>query len=337
MKNLNIIILAACLFNSYPFLSAQTINFCQSQPTVFIKPFPYSTAAYHDFMLTIEISEPPVQQDVVLNILVDAAYENNHGATSPHDFTIEKAQITFPVGDGGAPQQIPIRIYRSDANAAPGTASFVLKLEKVSGTAAMGDASSMVFTIADNAADLNMEVLQFKGDPKNDVVALDWKITTEKNLAYTIIEKSKDGIHFEAIGKMQALHHSASFLPVLYHFEDEQPFVGINYYRLMLVNLDEQYECHAILAVEMENYPAKTIKIQTPIPESPILKILLNKIPESQATLSLVDLNGRVLQAATLGSDVSSYTFDISQLSKGYYSVVLQTRFKREAALFAKL
>jgi hypothetical protein len=89
---------------------------------------------------------------------------------------------------------------------------------------------------------LPTELLSFKGIKKGKVSQLQWEATNEKNLVNYIIERSSDGKNFHPVGFTKPRAATATE-KVAYDFIDDQPEIGINYYRLLSKGLgkDEKY------------------------------------------------------------------------------------------------
>lgn len=82
----------------------------------------------------------------------------------------------------------------------------------------------------------SVEVLFFNAIPNDDQVVLEWINDTELNSDYFLIEKSLDNHTWEnfAVEKAQASTYSLSYYTLI----DEDPFPGINHYRLTQFDLD---------------------------------------------------------------------------------------------------
>jgi Secretion system C-terminal sorting domain len=93
-----------------------------------------------------------------------------------------------------------------------------------------------------NSVPLPTELLSFKGIKKGKTSQLQWEATNEKNLVNYIIERSSDGRNFHPVGFTKPRAATATE-KVAYDFIDDQPEIGINYYRLLSKGLgkDEKY------------------------------------------------------------------------------------------------
>ena len=69
------------------------------------------------------------------------------------------------------------------------------------------------------------------------------------NNDYFTIEKSEDGIYFEAIGEESGA--GTTFNESRYSFTDEAPTDGLNYYRLIQTDFDGDSETFPVLSVDV--------------------------------------------------------------------------------------
>jgi hypothetical protein len=93
------------------------------------------------------------------------------------------------------------------------------------------------------SAILPVDLLSFKANKKTSKTSLlQWETASEKNIVNYIIERSDDGRNFHAIGFIKPKAGSANE-KTAYDFLDEQPEMGLNYYRLLSKGFgkDEKY------------------------------------------------------------------------------------------------
>jgi hypothetical protein len=83
---------------------------------------------------------------------------------------------------------------------------------------------------------LPVELISFTASPSGNQVVVEWVTATERNNKYFVVERSKDGQHFEPIGMVDG---SGDAIGVTrYGFTDERPLEGVSYYRLQQTDLD---------------------------------------------------------------------------------------------------
>ena len=89
-------------------------------------------------------------------------------------------------------------------------------------------------TVATNllAAGSNLDFQATKGAL---IAKLYWSVAQDENVAHYEVETSTDGLHFETLTEVVSKQKST---PSLYHFDDEKPVFGANYYRIQTVDFD---------------------------------------------------------------------------------------------------
>ena len=141
----------------------------------------------------------------------------------------------------GASSGTPIRINTTQTLIAiiPGTFSALSFIPNDPNNIVV-DAAVCIYNYANIV--LPVELLSFKGIKKGKTSQLQWETSNEKNLVNYIIERSPDGRNFHPVGFTKPRSTSANE-KVAYDFVDDQPEMGINYYRLLSkgVGKDEKY------------------------------------------------------------------------------------------------
>ncbi len=139
---------------------------------------------------------------------------------------------------------------------------------------------------------LPSELISFSGEVLGQSAALYWATETELNSDYFEVEASADGFDFQAIGQVAAAGQSLERLD--YQLIDPNPVLGINYYRLKMVDTDGSFSYSNIIALEFRtNWDANTVQIfPNPLPKGTMLNIGSNILPGS---VRIYDALGRVL------------------------------------------
>jgi len=160
---------------------------------------------------------------------------------------------------------------------------------------------------------LPIELIDFNGVKDIGQIKLNWKTAGEINNLGFEIQRSKDGIdwlkvHFiEGRGTTNELQN--------YQYEDKQPFLGINYYRLKQSDLDGSFEYSKVISVTFGN--EKDIEIY-PNPTNGTLNIVGIKTAE----VKIIDKLGRVVKAF----NTTNQKIDISELPNGIYLISVTTK-----------
>jgi hypothetical protein len=83
---------------------------------------------------------------------------------------------------------------------------------------------------------LPTELLSFSVEEMPENIAINWVTASEKNNDYFNVERSIDGINFTSIAKKNGAGNSTQILN--YSFFDDNPFIGMSYYRLKQTDYD---------------------------------------------------------------------------------------------------
>ncbi|PPK84652.1 lamin tail-like protein [Neolewinella xylanilytica] len=87
---------------------------------------------------------------------------------------------------------------------------------------------------------------RFSATPLYDAVRLDWETAVEVDNWHFVVERSKAGVAFEAIGRVPAGKGS-------YVYVDENPYPGQNYYRLRQLDMDGQETLYGPVSVRLDS------------------------------------------------------------------------------------
>ncbi len=135
----------------------------------------------------------------------------------------------------------------------------------------------------------------------NKRVRLDWRTLSETNNQYFEIQKSTDGRSFETIEKVNGQGTSSD--ATAYFYIDENPFLGINYYRLNQVDFDGQSEYSEIRSVKFEDKVQEIIVYPNPVNKGGDFEI--RNIDENMI-LNVFDGNGKIILSKRLNNGLIS-------------------------------
>ena len=173
----------------------------------------------------------------------------------------------------------------------------------------------------ENAA-LPVTLISFSAQAKdNGQVALNWTTVSEVNNSFFTIERSTDGISFEAIGTREGAGDSEDILN--YEFTDPYPAEGANFYRLKQTDFNGEFEYSEILRV-IVNRPKEDISYKlypNPIGKNDELKIQISGGFAADRVLhfEVVSLNGRPLSKGELKVAMNQARIKIGQWTSGLY------------------
>ncbi|MBK0383297.1 T9SS type A sorting domain-containing protein [Pedobacter sp. SD-b] len=148
-------------------------------------------------------------------------------------------------------------------------------------------ASPVKIDIQTSLTPLPITLTAFSGKAVNQAIQLNWNTAAELNNSYFDIERSVDGKNFSTIGKLQGAGTSTS--SISYSFLDENPYAGVNYYRLVQFDFDGKYSYSPITYVD-----SKLANSQLNVyAGGSQLKIFISSPNQTTAKLQVYDIGGR--------------------------------------------
>ncbi len=128
------------------------------------------------------------------------------------------------------------------------------------------------------------------------------------------LERSIDGRHFETIATIPAKGMASDYVYV-----DEKPAIGINYYRILMKNIEGTREYSKIVSAQVVDGSNQDIAVY-PNPVTDELKIKITGTIEGTASILITDISGKVIASITNVSD-KELTVPMHNLASGVYIV----------------
>ena len=174
---------------------------------------------------------------------------------------------------------------------------------------------------------LPVELLYFSATPKDNSVQLQWATATELNNAGFHIERSTDGLRFDAIAEVAG----AGTTQVMRQYDavDREPRPGLSYYRLRQTDIDGSETWSEAVAVEISG---KRL-LAYPNPVRSVLTIS-GAADSGTVQVDLFDHLGRSVMQHT--SNDGPVLLDLSALPAGAYHVRVTTDAGSEAMIVIK-
>lgn len=159
---------------------------------------------------------------------------------------------------------------------------------------------------------LPVKLVYFKVGINERAVELSWLTIEEINSNKFDVERSKDGRNWQKITEVDASGNVKA--NTYYNVTDKQPFRGLMYYRLKMIDSDETYAYSSIASVNVSS--AEISIFPNPVEN----RIELNGISWGEVlSAELIDMNGRkVLESKFPGGAVS-----VKKVSPGMYVLTL--------------
>lgn len=173
---------------------------------------------------------------------------------------------------------------------------------------------------------LPVVITAFKAEKHGEnAVRLEWKAESELNFSHYEIEKSIDQQSFYKIEEVPAKSY-LSGLKVYDHI-DHEPHLGMNYYRLKMVDDDKSYKFSSIQSVKFDAASIKNIKVY-PNPAVYDVRIAITAKSAFVGRIKLFDIHGTMLvdQEAVAKKGFNKYLIDLSNINPGEYIISLTSR-----------
>ena len=155
----------------------------------------------------------------------------------------------------------------------------------------------------------------------NDRVELTWVTASEINNDFFTMERSEDGIIWEAFDVIQGAGNSSSQLT--YKSTDYNPFSGITYYRLTQTDFDGMSETFDPIVSDCDGVGFEIIAA-TSLEASPILDLVVSAGGNENFDIELYDMSGKqVLRKNTVPfvAGMNYISLDKGDLGKGIYII----------------
>ena len=177
-------------------------------------------------------------------------------------------------------------------------------------------------------------------NPSTGNVDLSWATISETNSEFFTVEKSRGGKDFEFVATIPGAGTSKQ--TVNYSAADEDPYLGLTYYRLKRTDFDNECKySHLVPVTIMENLQFSV----WPNPARDKLEItfgneskgtILPLHPDKNAEIRIYDSEGRVVYNKAFDGTFYKFSIDISAFEQGMYLVSLNANNDLHTAKFVK-
>jgi hypothetical protein len=179
---------------------------------------------------------------------------------------------------------------------------------------------------------LPVELTSFSANCEEGDVQLFWQTASEFNASYFSVEKSKDGYNWVGIGQVNAAGNSNSLLN--YSYFDRNETSGVNYYRLIQVDIDGAAKEYApILANCASEFPETWMSYPNPSQAGFQVVCDYDELV-GYATLNITDASGKLVGNQALKMNEGMNLFVINQeLTPGIYFLTISNGSKSTPVL----
>jgi uncharacterized membrane protein len=187
-----------------------------------------------------------------------------------------------------------------------------------------GSSCTDLVVLTNNVA-MPVNLISFTARAQEQKVVLNWSTSAETNNAGFNIERSADAQTFKVIGYKPANTESDTKLQQDYHFVDEQPISGINYYRLVQKDYDGKITYYRVVSVNMEVVMPKVELYPNPSYKTVYFK---NFLPGSKVTL--INMLGRSISVTDRDQ------LNVTDLVSGVYFIKIENGKNVQTLKFVK-
>lgn len=205
----------------------------------------------------------------------------------------------------------------TDTRTAPaGTRTIRIRLQSgfTSGSGADGYFDDLSLT---TPVTLPVTWIHFEARAFTDYIQVNWATGNEKENALFILQRSADGTTWENISQQEGAGESTT--QRIYHYVDEKPVDGINYYRLQQIDNDGSSSYSKVISCSINKETAYSI-FPNPCPQDQRIQI----IAEGNTFIQIYSINGENVFSGSIED------FDSSTLGAGVYFLVIEGKEKTQ-------
>ncbi len=168
---------------------------------------------------------------------------------------------------------------------------------------------------------LPIVLADFELQAQNCGASIGWTTSSEHNSSHFVVERSGDGMAFQAVGEVKAAGESEQV--ETYHFTDNKPQRGTSYYRLRQVDISGDHR-YSRLAVFKNPCLWESLQIY-PNPSQGAISLALELLNAEVVGVQIIDLTGKnMANPITYSLDNGSHRLAISHdLPAGLYFCVV--------------
>ncbi len=168
---------------------------------------------------------------------------------------------------------------------------------------------------------LPLTLLNFNVVLNNNTVNCSWQTTSEVNTSYFKVQRSWDGVQYTDLQTIAASGNSS--ITKSYGFVDKSPNMGMNYYRLKMVDADGRYSYSKTMPINVSIHQPFAI-YPNPVPN--ILYVQLQQSKTEKASIQILDMKGKMVQQQSIFLQAGTNTFSVNTttLAKGTYFLIVR-------------
>jgi hypothetical protein len=176
---------------------------------------------------------------------------------------------------------------------------------------------------------LPLKLTRFTAKKDRKQVLLEWKTEQETGVSHFEIERSKNGMEFQSIGRVPARNGTNN----LYRLADSAPYPQLNYYRLKMVDVDGTTTYSEIRSVLFSSFGSTLAVYPNPVRNQVLVR--LAGINAAKLSVQLYSQSGARVKSWVLDGQ-PQLTLPVEDLAAGVYYLQISTGSDIYQARFVK-
>ena len=167
---------------------------------------------------------------------------------------------------------------------------------------------------------LPVQFTYFKAKVVGTGVLLQWETSSELDANRFDIERSEDGVHFNYLNKVAAT--GTSSVRTTYHYTDNSPLTGDNYYRLKQVDNNGNFVYTPVRMVSLDKLQSLTVTVYPQPAKEKVMIKLPPGLERNNVVINIINSAGGLeKQFQSITRTTNIITLPLSQLAKGMYFI----------------
>jgi len=180
---------------------------------------------------------------------------------------------------------------------------------------------------------LPIVLLSFGAELSGNNVDVNWSVASQVNNDYYTVLRSIDAYDWEEIGRVEGAGNSNTQMD--YRFIDDDPYIGLSYYKLKQTDFDGKFEEFYPVSV---SYDVEIVGLLvSPNPVTDIITLTMDgNLHNDLHVIKIFDYKGNVILTNNLIGNLKDYMVDVRKLSSGMYIVKVKNRRQLGIGKFIK-
>ena len=172
---------------------------------------------------------------------------------------------------------------------------------------------------------LPVKLLDFSGINNADKIIVNWKTASEINSSHYIVQKSSNGKNFENL--MQIVSFNIADAKSGYSITDKRPYIGNNFYRLVMVDKDGSLAYSKIILLSTKNTNSFNVSKCFLSKQNANMKLVVNSSKKQNINLELIDMGGKLIAQYSMNINIGINEIEkqILGLNNNVYAVKVFT------------